>query len=208
MISKNLTSYILTGVFMQNRNATVIKAAFKLGFITSILENELNDLDADSPLQSYPEIVEDYFQTLLLFENDYKEIFKEGFILLSSFRSAEEKNEFLLAKISLTRDRINSLNQSEIELAFFTGATLAVSYEEEREIFSVMLYTEILELIFKWCEEETYQLEESVSKVLSEDVYECIIGRNEIFYDLIGDEITPDQKSAFNLLDKVVVKKI
>lgn len=193
---------------MQNRNATGIKAAFKLGFITSILENQLNDLDSDSPLQSYPEIIDDYFQSLLLFEDDFKEIFNEGFILLPGFRSAEEKNEFLLAKISLIRDRIHSLEKSKIELAFFTGATLAVSYEEEREVFSVALYTEILNLLFKWCEEEAYRLEESVSKVLSEDVYECIVGRNEIFYDLIGNEITPDQKSTFNLLDKVVVKKI
>lgn len=193
---------------MQNRNATGIKAAFKLGFITSILDNELRDLESDSPLQSYSEIVDNYYQSLLHFENDYKEIFNEGFILFSEFRSAEDKNEFLVAKISWIRDRINSLGKPEIELAFFAGATLAVSYEEEREAFSFTAYTEILNLLFKWCNKVSHELKENVSMVFSEDVYECIIGRNKILYDLIGSEITTDQKNIVTFLDKAVVKRM
>ncbi len=192
---------------MQNSNPVEIKSAFKLGYISYILENELVELGNSFSTPNQTELIDQYLNTLLLFENEYLILLNEKFILLPAYRNNADKKDFLLATIELVKEKIYAVDDTKIELAFFAGGTLAVSYDDDLGIFSSFKFIEIMNLIFNWCHQNSSIVSDQVPKVLSSDIYECLIARNTLCNALIGSELNEDQERAFKYLDKIVVKR-
>ena len=189
---------------MQTSQVNQLIAAFKLGYITSIIEKELTELTNSN---NKINILKKYLELLLLFENDFKVIFEDTITLFPKFRDSKDLEDFLSATFLVVHEKIESIKQPHVELAFFSGGVLAVSYDEDLSMFSEEKLTEILNLLFRLCNKENYEVENLISKVLSSDLYECMIARNSICDLFIGNKVSEEQKNAFRYLDKVVVNK-
>ncbi len=189
---------------------STVRSAFKLGYISTIIENELlEEWTNNLELNNYNETSYNYLNILLYFQGEYQKVFHEEFVQLPVYRNETDLIEFLLATFELMKEKASDLENPLLELAFFTGSAVAISFTNNFEFFSKEKLYSILELLFDLCTGDSLaEFDINITKLSSVDLYECMITRNLICEALLGNEFPLEQQTSFKFFDKLIIRKV
>jgi hypothetical protein len=194
---------------MESSLNSKINSAFRFGYICSLIENDF-DLVFKKPSNDLELFtIRKNLKTLQLFKDDYKNIFNEEILLLRTYRNENDIREYLTAFINFTKNKISESVSGVLELAYFAGASLGLTFEENLEIFDHEKINGIYKLLFNLTGNTAalYSVDDTIINLMNEDVCESLLARNYLLMQFIDENVTEEQKNAFRQFDRILIKK-
>ena len=188
---------------MNTPNTNSLKAAFKLGYILTLINNELED-ENEEVLWNFLYLFKSAFR------NDYYTVMNEELILFPTYRDIYDIIDFFKGTYEFVKDELAKNIHPFIELSFLIGGLVSISYSTNEILVQKdkieIAYSQVLQLSnLSYSKEEISHL---VDRLTSFNLQERMQSRIEMFHKLDNSHTSDYQVEVINYLDQLIVGKI